>query len=66
MKREITVGEATFIINNFFSETSKETAEDLLRRVIFQKAEIEAKKRIVTSEERSIEIADNFQPKCVD
>lgn len=66
MKREITVGEATFIINNFFSETTKETAEDLLRRVIVQKAEIEAKKRPVTSEEKTIEIVYNSQPKCVD
>lgn len=66
MKQEITVGEATFIINSFFSETAKQTADDLLRRVIVQKAEIEAKKYPVTGEERSIEITDNFQPKCID
>lgn len=62
MKRKIIVGDATFIINSFYSETAKETAEELLRRVIVKNAEMEAKKHPVPPEEKS----SNSQPNCLD
>lgn len=63
MKREIIVRDGTFIINSFYSETSKETAEELLRRVIVKNAEIEAKKR---PSPPAVEESSNSQPKCLD
>jgi hypothetical protein len=41
MPREVIIEGTTFIVNSFSSEDAKESAEDILRRVIIKNAETE-------------------------
>lgn len=43
MPREVTIGDSTFIVNNYSSSSAKETLAELLSRVIVKNAEIELK-----------------------
>jgi len=44
MEREVKVGNTTFIIRSFSSESAKDTLEELLKKVIVKNAEKEFKK----------------------
>ena len=54
MPREVKIGNTLFLVNSFSSETAKETAEQLLKRVILYNAEREFKSpsNIVRSDRR--------------
>ena len=43
MAREVKIGKTLFIVNSFSSENAKETAEQMLKRIITKNAEREFK-----------------------